>query len=181
MLKKTLTLIAILFVGLMAGILGLASLQPDSFRVERSASINAPASVIFPFINDLQRWSAWSPYEKIDPAMKRTFSGAASGTGAVYAWDGNNDVGAGRMEIIAETPPSQLSIQLDFLRPMEGRNQVEFTLNEAGGVTEVTWSIQGPMPFLSKIMCLFFDMDKMIGKDYEAGLAALKKVSEAGA
>lgn len=181
MLKKTLMSIAVVFAVLMAGLLGFATTQPDSFRVERSTSINAPASVIFPFINDLQRWSAWSPYEKIDPAMKRTFSGASSGTGAIYDWDGNNEVGAGRMEITAESPPSQLSIQLDFLRPFEGRNQVEFTLNETGGTTQVTWAMQGPMPFLSKVMCLFFDMDKMIGKDYEAGLAALKKVSEAGA
>lgn len=180
MLKKILMSVAVLFAVVIAGVLGIATTQPDSFRVERSTRINAPASVIFPFINDLQRWSVWSPYEKIDPALKRTFSGAASGTGAIYDWDGNNEIGAGRMEIVAETPPSQLSIQLDFLRPMEGRNQVEFTLNEAGGSTLVTWSIQGPLPFLSKVMCLFFDMDRMIGKDYEAGLAALKKVSEDG-
>lgn len=179
-MKKTLTIIVILFAGLIAGILVAASFQPDTFQVERSASINAPASVIFPYINDLKKWSSWSPYEKIDPAMKRTFSGADSGTGAIYEWDGNNDVGAGRMEIVAETPPSQIGIQLDFLRPMEGRNRVEFTLKETGGATQVTWSIQGPMAFLSKIMCLFFDMDKMIGGDYEAGLADLKKVSEAG-
>lgn len=176
MLKIILVTIAVLI----AGLLIYASMQPDQFRIERSTRIQAPADRIFPLINDLHQWSVWSPYEKKDPGMKRTFSGQDSGTGAAYAWEGNSDVGSGRMEIVDITPPSRILIQLDFFTPFAARNQAEFTLADSGDSTQVTWAMTGPAPFLSKLICLFFDMEKMVGPDFEAGLADLKRIAETG-
>ncbi|MBK8162304.1 MAG: SRPBCC family protein [Gammaproteobacteria bacterium] len=175
MLKKITLAIAVL----VAAILVYAATRPDSFRVERSAVIQAPPEEIFARLEDLHEWAAWSPWEKKDPAMKRTHSGAARGTGAVYGWDGNDDVGQGSMEIIETVPPSRLVIRLDFIKPFEAHNIVEFALQPAGGATNVVWSIHGPSPYLSKLMGLFFDMDTMIGKDFEEGLASLKSLAEA--
>ncbi len=127
---------------------------------------------------DFRQWPAWSPWEKLDPDMKRTLSGAASGTGATYAWEGSSKVGAGRMEIKEVNAPSKVTIQLDFIKPFEGHNVTDFTLAPRGDATEVTWLMRGPAPFVSKLMGLFVDMDKMIGKDFEAGLANLKAASE---
>lgn len=176
MLKIILITLAVL----MGAVLIYAAMQPDQFRVERSTRIQAPAERIFPLINDLHLWSKWSPYEKKDPAMQRTFSGQDSGTGAAYAWAGNGNVGSGRMEIVDTTPPSRILIQLDFFTPMAGSNQAEFTLASSGDSTQVTWAMSGPSPFLSKLVCLFFDMDKMVGTDFEAGLADLKRITETG-
>lgn len=175
MLKKIALAIGVLIVI----ILVYAATRPDSFRVERSAVIEAPPEEIFTHLEDLHQWAAWSPWERKDPAMKRTHSGAARGTGAVYAWDGNDDVGHGSMEIIETVPPSRLVIRLDFIKPFEAHNIVEFALRPEGGSTNVVWSIHGPSPYVSKLMGLFFDMDALIGKDFEDGLARLKTLAEA--
>jgi uncharacterized protein YndB with AHSA1/START domain len=170
--------IAIAVVVVVGGFLIYAATRPDSFRVERTATIKAPPEKIFPLINDFQRWGAWSPFEKKDPTMKRTLSGAPSGSSAVYEWDGNKEIGQGRMEIVESVPPSRVTLKLDFTRPFEAHNIVDFTLEPRGDSTQVTWAIHGPSPFISKVMGIVFNMDKMIGKDFEAGLAALKTVSE---
>lgn len=170
--------IAIAIVVALAALLIFAATRPDTFRVQRAASIKAPPDKIFSHINDLRNWSSWSPWEKKDPAMKRMLSGAPSGKGAVYAWEGNKEVGVGRMEITESTPASRLTIRLDFLKPFEAHNIVEFTLAPEGESTKVTWTIHGPMPYISKLMSLFFSMDGMIGKDFESGLASLKAVAE---
>ena len=170
--------IAIAVVVVVGGFLIYAATRPDTFRVERTATIKAPPEKIFPLINDFQRWGAWSPFEKKDPTMKRTLSGAPSGSGAVYEWDGNKEIGQGRMEIVESVPPSRVTLKLDFTRPFEAHNIVDFTLEPRGDSTQVTWAIHGPSPFISKVMGIVFNMDKMIGKDFEAGLAALKTVSE---
>jgi carbon monoxide dehydrogenase subunit G len=177
-MKKTITVIGIVAVVLLAALFIYAATKPDVFRVQRAASIKAPPEKIFPFVNDLHRFGAWSPYEKKDPAMKRTFSGPESGSGAVYEWDGDKNVGQGRMEISETSPPSRVTIRLDFLRPFEAHNMVEFTLVPKGDATDVTWAMQGPVPYVAKIMHVFFDMDSMVGKDFEAGLANLKSITE---
>ncbi len=170
--------IAIVVVVIIAGILGFAAAKPDTFRVERKASIQAPPEKVFAHLNDFKSWGAWSPWEKKDPAMKRTFSANTSGKGATYAWDGNNDVGKGSMEIAESAAPSKLTIHLSFQKPFEARNLVTFALRPAGGGTEVTWSMQGDSNFMSKVFQVFMDMDKMVGKDFEAGLANLKATAE---
>jgi hypothetical protein len=163
---------------LIAAVLIFAATKPDSFGVERTASIGAAPDKIFPFINDFKHWGSWSPYEKKDPAMKRTFSGEASGKGAVYEWDGNAQVGKGRIEIIDASAPSRVTIKLDMIKPMEGHNVVNFTLEPRGGATQLTWAMRGTCAYMAKLMGLFCDMDKMIGKDFEAGLANLKTLAE---
>ena len=170
--------IAIVVAVLVGALLAFAATKPDSFRVQRTASIKAPPEKIFPLINDLHSWGAWSPWEKLDPAMKRTHSGAASGKGAVYAWAGNGEVGAGRMEIVAASPPSAVRIKLDFLKPFEAQNFAEFTLEPNGDATNVTWAMYGPSNYVSKLMSVFLSMDSMIGKSFEAGLANLKAATE---
>ena len=161
-----------------AGVLVYAATKPDTFRVQRSAAIKASPEKIYPLIVDLHGWAAWSPYEKKDPAMKRAFSGAASGKGAVYEWDGDKNVGAGRMEIIEANVPSKVAIKLDFLKPFEGHNTAEFTMVPSGDTTTVTWAMYGPSPLMMKIMGTFMNMDRMIGDDFAVGLANLKAVAE---
>lgn len=173
-----LKVIGIVAVMLIAGVLIFAATRPDTFRVERSASIKAPPERVFALINDFERWDAWSPWEKKDPAMKRTFGAATSGKGATYAWDGNKDVGQGSMEIVESVPPSKVALRLDFVKPFEAHNTVEFRLSPMGGATNVTWAMQGPVPYFAKIIHVFIDMDKMVGKDFEAGLASLKANAE---
>ena len=177
MLRFVAILVALIVV-VVAGILIYAATKPDSFSVQRSANIKAPPDKIFALITNLRGWGAWSPYEKKDPNMKRTFSGTASGKGAVYEWTGNKDVGQGRMEIIDATAPSKITIKLDFLKPFEAHNTAEFTMVPSGDNTTVTWAMYGPSPYVAKIMGTLFDLDKMIGNDFEAGLAALKSVAE---
>jgi uncharacterized protein YndB with AHSA1/START domain len=174
MFKKIVIVVAVL----VAALLVFAATKPDIFRVERTASIKAPPEKVFALLNDFQRWEAWSPWEKKDPAMKRTFSVVTSGKGAQYAWEGNKDVGQGRMEIAESAPPSRVAIKLDFVKPFEAHNTVEFTLDPKGEATNVTWAMQGDTPYLAKIIHVFIDMDKMVGKDFEAGLANLKAVAE---
>ena len=175
---KTFAYVVVALAVVVAGILIYAATRPDSFRVQRSASIKAPPDKIFPLINDLHAWSAWSPYEKKDPAMKRTFSGAPNGKGAVYEWDGDKNVGKGRMEITEATPPARILIKLDFLKPFEGHNTAEFTMEPKGDNTVVTWAMYGPSAFMMKVMGIFMNMDNMIGNDFAAGLASLKAVAE---
>jgi hypothetical protein len=160
-----------------AGFLLYASTRPNSFRYQRTARLNAPPEAIFPLINDYKNWTLWSPYEHRDPALKRTFSGAPAGRGAVYAWEGNKNVGSGRMEII-DTSPSKIIIKLDFFSPFKANNVAEFTLEPKGGATDVTWTMYGPVPFIGKIMHLIIDCDKMVGKDFATGLENMKAVAE---
>lgn len=160
------------------GLLIYAMTQPNTFRVERSTTINAPAEKVFSLINDLTAWENWSPWAKRDPAMKKTSSGPASGVGAIHEWDGNKQVGKGRMEIIGSNAPDKVALKLDFLKPFEAHNQVEFSLSADGAATSVTWAMFGPMPFVSKLMSIFVSMDKMCGKDFDTGLANLKQVAE---
>lgn len=161
-----------------AVILVFALTKPDSFHVERMASIKAPPEKIFPLINDFNNWPKWSPYERRDTAMKKTLSGAANGVGAVYEWDGNSDVGAGRMEITESTPSQKIVIKLDFKRPMEASNVATFTLSPNGDATDVTWAMDGPSPYVAKVMDVVFGFDKMIGGDFQQGLDALKAEAE---
>jgi len=174
MIKK----IAIAIAVLIAGILIFAATKPDTFRVERAAGIKAPPEKVFALINDFKRWDAWSPWEKKDPAMKRTWGSVTSGKGAIYAWEGNSDVGKGSMEIAESVPSSRVALKLDFEKPFEGHNIVTFTLEPKGDVTNVTWAMQGPAPFITKVIQVFCDMDSMVGKDFEAGLANMKAVAE---
>jgi uncharacterized protein YndB with AHSA1/START domain len=175
---KILGIIVVVLLIAVAGILAYAAAKPDAFRVERTRDIKASPERIFALINDLHGWGDWSPYEKRDPDMHRSFSGAASGKGAVYQWDGNKNVGKGRMEIVDTTPPSRIVIKLDFIKPFEGHNTAEFTMVPRGDMTRVTWAMFGPAPFMSKVMQVFMNFDKMIGKDFEQGLDNLKAVAE---
>ncbi len=170
--------IAIVVVLLIAAILVFAATKPDTFRVQRAASIKAPPEKIFALLNDFQRWDAWSPWEKKDPAMKRTFSVVTTGKGAQYAWQGNKEVGEGRMEIAESVPPSKVVIKLDFAKPFEAHNTVEFTLEPKGDATNITWAMRGDTPYFAKIIHVFIDLDSMVGKDFEAGLANLKTLAE---
>lgn len=174
MLKAMVVVIVIL----VAGLLIFAATRPDTFQVARRAAINASPEKIFPYISDLRKWGSWSPYENKDPAMKRTYSGAANGKGSVYEWDGNFEVGAGRVEITEASPPFKARIKLDMIKPIEGHNIVEFTLEPQGGVTSVTWAMQGRSSYFAKLMGIFINMDKMVGNDFEIGLANLKAVAE---
>jgi uncharacterized protein YndB with AHSA1/START domain len=177
MLKIVGIVAAVLIIAVVA-VLAYAATKPDTFRVQRTASVKAPPEKLFALINDLHGWRTWSPYEKKDPAMKRSFAGPASGKGAIYEWDGDSNVGKGRMEITNAVAPSKVVIKLDFFRPFEAHNTAEFTLQPKGDATDVTWAIYGPNLFVGKVMSIFIDMDKMIGKDFEDGLATLKTVSE---
>ncbi|SDS60090.1 SRPBCC family protein [Opitutus sp. GAS368] len=177
MIKK----ILLLLVAIIAVILVVAAFQPAEFRITRSVTIAAPAAVIFPEVNDFHRWAAWSPWEKLDPAMKRTFEGPAAGVGAAYAWEGNSDVGAGKMTIAESRPAEVIRIKLEFFKPMPGLCPTEFTFRPEGAGTNVTWTMSGTKNYGSKVFCLFMNMDKMVGGDFEKGLATLKTNSEAAA
>ena len=161
-----------------------AATRPDSFRVERSARVQATGVQVLALLEDFHRWAEWSPWEHIDPSMQRSFSGEASGKGAVYAWTGTGKAGAGRMEILA-AEANRLLIQIDFFKPFTAHNSVEFTwVTEGSGeaaATQIHWAMFGPSPFISKLMGLVFNMDKLIGNDFEKGLANLRSVLEGGA
>jgi uncharacterized protein YndB with AHSA1/START domain len=169
---------AVSVIVLLAAVLIYAATRPNNFRVERATNISAPPEKIFPLINDFHRWEDWSPWEKVDPALRRTYSGADSGKGAVYRWSGNKEIGEGRMEIVDASPPSRILLKLDFIKPFEAHNLVEFTLDDRGGSTRLTQAMYGPSPYISKLMGLFFSMDKMVGEKYEEGLAELKALAE---
>ncbi len=175
---EIIAIIAVIIAIAIAAVLILAATKPNTLRVQRATSIKAPADRIFPMINDFRQWRTWSPYENKDPAMNRTYEGAGSGKGAVYAWDGNNNVGSGRMEILEAAVPSKITIKLDFFKPFEGHNTAEFTMLPQGDVTNLTWTMFGPAVFMSKVMQVFMNLDHMIGRDFETGLANLKKLAE---
>lgn len=169
---------AIIIVLLIVGVLLFAATRPDTFRVQRTASIKAPPEKIFPLINDLRRVNTWNPYEKKDPNMKGRYSGAASGKGAAYAFAGNKDVGKGSVEITGSSSPRQVSMRLRMIEPFEADNHIEFTLAPNGEMTNVNWAMEGGSPYPAKVIQLFFDMDRMVGRDFEAGLANLKVAAE---
>ena len=175
---KVLAVIALILVVAIVVVLVLAARKPAGFRIERATSIKAPPDKIFALINDFRNWRAWSPWERMDPNLRRSYSGAERGEGAVYEWEGNSKVGKGRMEIVEAPPPSRVAIKLDFLKPFEAHNTAEFTLVPRGDATEVTWAMHGPNLFIGKVMSLFVSMDRIIGKDFEAGLANLKAAAE---
>jgi carbon monoxide dehydrogenase subunit G len=157
-----------------AGLLGYAASRPGSFRIERSAHLKAPPERIFALLEDFHRWSEWSPWEKLDPALKREYGGPERGPGATYHWIGNKQVGEGRMEITGASAPGELTIQLDFIRPFEAHNTTVFTLRPEGDGTHVSWAMNGNSPYMMKVMGVFMDMDRMVGKDFEKGLANLR-------
>jgi uncharacterized protein YndB with AHSA1/START domain len=151
----------------------------NTFRIERSTTISATAEKIFPLVEDFHAWSRWSPYEKLDPAMQKTYSGEPRGVGAAYAWAGRK-AGAGAMQITQAAAPSKVVIALTFTKPMKAENVAEFLLEPSGGGTRVTWSMTGKVTLVGRIFGLFVNLDKMIGKDFEAGLAAMKTIAEDG-
>jgi uncharacterized protein YndB with AHSA1/START domain len=163
---------------LLAGVVVLASFQPDALRVQRSVTIAAPAAKVFPFVDDFKRWAEWSPFEHIDPTMRRNYGTPVAGRNATYAWDGEGKAGAGKMTIVESTPPSKVGISLDFERPMKDHADVAFTFVPQGNATFVTWTMESRHNFVSKVMCLFLDPEKLIGDDFARGLAALKAVAE---
>ena len=175
---EVIALIAVVLAVAIAIALILAATKQNTFSVQRATTIKAPPEKIFPLINDFHQWGSWSPYEHKDPAMKRSYSGAESGKGSVYAWDGNRNVGSGRMEILDTSAPSKIVIKLDFFRPFEGHNTAEFTLRPQGDATNLSWLMHGPAPFMSKLMQVFMNIDNMVGQDFEVGLANLKRLAE---
>ena len=168
-------IVVIVLIGL---VLAIAQSRPNEFTVQRTVRIAAPPERIYPDIVDFHRWPGWSPWERMDPAMQKTYTGAASGRGAVYEWAGNSKVGQGRMEITDATAPTSVTVKLDFMKPFETHNTARFTLVPAGESTDVTWSMFGSSPLMIKLMSVFFNMDKLVGKDFERGLATLKTLAE---
>jgi uncharacterized protein YndB with AHSA1/START domain len=175
---EAIIIIAIVLAVAIAVVLILAATKPDTFRIERSAVINAPAEKIFGVLSDFHQWGGWSPWEHKDPDMKRTYGGPERGKGAVYGWEGDKNVGTGRMEILEANTPSKLAIKLDFFKPFEAHNTAEFTMLPQGNATNVHWVMHGPSNFMSKVMGVFMNFDKMVGKDFEQGLANLKRLTE---
>lgn len=173
-----LKLIGILIAAALLAWLLAAAGKPDVFHVERTATINAPPEKIYPLIEDFRRWPQWSPWEQLDPAMKRTLSGPASGKGAVYEWSGNSKAGQGCMEIVAAEPAMHVGIQLDFIKPFKAHNMTDFRLQPQAEGTQVTWSMNGPNTFVGKLMSVFLDMDQRVGKDFATGLANMKTAAE---
>jgi len=175
MLKKILIVIAVLVVVFVI----IVALQPAEFHVARTATIAAPAEVVFAQVNELKKWDAWSPWVKIDPAMKQTYEGPASGTGAISRWAGNKDVGEGSMTITESRPNELIRFNLEFIKPMAGTSTAEFSFKPEGNQTAVTWSMTGKNNFIAKAMVLFMNMDKMVGGQFEKGLAQMKAIAEA--
>jgi len=152
--------------------------QPDEFAVTRATRVAAPPAKIFPHVNDLHRWEAWSPWVKLDPNAKNTFSGSAAGAGAAMAWDGNSKVGAGRMTITESQREERIRLRLDFQKPMKATNTAEFNFRPEGGQTVVTWSMAGKSGFMGKVFGLLMNCEKMIANQFDQGLASLKSVAE---
>lgn len=170
-------IILAVIVAAIAIVLVVAATKPDTFRVARTTTVNAPPEAIYPMIADFHRWTEWSPYEALDADLKRSYGGAESGLGATYGWEGRK-AGAGRMEIVGVTPPHLVSIKLDFTKPFAASNIAEFSLRPEAGGTAVTWAMTGKSNFTSKLMGTFFNMDKFVGGDFETGLANIKKNAE---
>jgi hypothetical protein len=181
MIKKILLYGIVVIVLIIAIFCVVVAMQPTHYTVERSATINAPAPVVFAQVNDFHKWQAWSPWEKLDPNMKKEFSGAAAGNGAVYSWVGNNDVGEGRMTITDSRPSDLIKIKLEFVKPFTATNATDFTFTPQGNQTNVKWTMSGDNNFVAKAFSMFMNMDKMVGGDFEKGLAQMKTISEAAA
>lgn len=175
MLKKILIVVVVLILALVVVIV----LQPSHFHITRSATIPAPASVVFAQVNELKKWEAWSPWMKLDPNAKSTYEGPAAGKDAAMAWDGNSSVGAGKMTITDSKPNELVQLRLDFEKPLKGTNTAEFNFKEDAGQTTVTWSMDGENNFIGKAIGLFLNCDKMVGGQFEKGLADLKSASVA--
>jgi hypothetical protein len=173
-----LTTILIILAAIVVVFIIVVALRPADFRITRSATIVAPAPAVFAQVNDLHRWDAWSPWAKIDPAMKKTYEGPAAGAGASYAWSGNNKAGEGRMTITESRPSELIRLKLEFVRPFAATNAVEFSFQPTGNQTAVTWDMTGHNNFMAKAFCLFVNMDRMVGGEFEKGLAQLKAVAE---
>ena len=177
MLMKILVVVAVILLGF----LGVVAMRPAEYRVARTVIISAPAPAVFAQVNDFHKWEAWNPWAKLDPAMKQTYEGAPTGTGAIYTWTGNKQVGEGRMTLTESRPNELIRIKLDFIRPFESTCTAEFHFKPEGDQTAVTWSMFGENDFLAKAFCLFMNMDKTVGGDFEKGLAQMKAVTEAAA
>ena len=172
--------IVLIALPLVIAVLGtIVALQSSEFRVVRSAILSAPAQALFALVNDFHRWEAWSPWEKLDPALERSYDGAPAGVGAVYSWVGNNQVGEGRMTILESHPNDLIRIKLEFLKPFAATHTADFTFKPEGDRTRVTWNMFGEKTFLSKAIGLFMNMDKMIGNNFEQGLAQLESAAKA--
>lgn len=170
--------ILLVLLGLVAVLLLAAAFRPVQFRYERHALISAPPSAVFPYVNELRQWTTWSPWEKMDPGMKRTFTGPAAGVGSVYAWDGNRHIGAGRMTIVDSRADEWVRLKLEFFRPFACTNRGELTFAPEGSGTYVTWSMEGNNTFMGRLAGLFINMDKMCGGQFEEGLATLRRLCE---
>jgi uncharacterized protein YndB with AHSA1/START domain len=176
MIKKVLLVVAVLVIAFVV----VVSLRPSEFSVSRSATIAAPPSAVFDQINDLHKYSVWNPFGKRDPAMKTTFDGPPAGNGAAMHWTGNSEVGEGIMTITESTPNERVRMQLEFLKPFPSSANADFVLTNQASATQVTWTISGHHTFVPKAVSLFLNMDKMIGGDFEKGLADLKSIVESG-
>jgi len=176
--RSLLSIILMAIVVIVVGLVVVVAMQPADFSVTRSTQIAAPPATVFAQVNDFHNWEAWSPWAKLDPNMQTTYEGAAEGTGAIYSWVGNSEVGEGRMEITDSRPSEQVTIDLEFIKPFAATNTTVFDFQPVGDQTEVTWTMSGKNGFVAKAMCLFMDMDGMVGGDFEKGLAKMKEVSE---
>ena len=181
MLLNILLGIAVALVLLIVAAAVVVALQPADFRIARQMTMAAPPSAVYPHVNELAKWRDWSPWEKLDPALKRTYEGPASGEGARYAWSGNSQVGEGRMTITESRPSNLVRIKLEFIRPFQATNTSEFGFEPNGNGTLVTWSMKGCNGLMAKAFGLVMNMDKLIGKDFEKGLSDLKAIVEAKA
>ena len=178
MIKKVvLSALAVLTVVLLILVFAVA-MQPNEFQVTRSAVIDASPDKVFEHVNDFQKWQAWSPWEKMDPNMQRTYAGPPAGAGASYSWKGNDEVGEGKMTIAESDPGQRIKIDLDFVKPFESKNVTEFTFKPEGDKTAVSWTMTGRKDFVTKAVCMVMDMDKMIGNDFETGLTQLRSAVE---
>lgn len=180
MRKKILIGLAV-FAGLVLVFLGYVALLPPDFRIERSATIAAPPEIVFGQVNDFHKWEHWSPWAKLDPQARNTFEGPSAGKGAKFKWSGNDEVGEGQMTILDSVPHEKITIQLAFIKPFEDTSTTEFTFKPNGEQTVVTWSMFGKQKFIGKLICLFMNMDKMLGGNFDQGLASIKKIAEAEA
>lgn len=177
-MKKKLGIVAGLLAALLVILIATVAIQPADFSVQRNITIAAPPATVFGLVNDFHQWDKWSPWAKLDPAMKTTFEGPESGAGAIYTWVGNSDVGEGKMTILESRAPEQVGIELEFIKPMAATNTSEFSFKPEGDATSVTWTMAGKNNFVGKAFCLFVDMDAMVGADFEKGLAAMKAAAE---
>ena len=181
MIKKILLGIVVVVVVLVVIFVCVVALQPSHYHIERSATMNAPAATVFAQVNDFHKWDGWSPWAKLDPTMKQSFEGAPAGTGAIYSWVGNSQVGEGRMTITESHPSDLVKIKLEFIKPWAATNATNFNFTSQGNQTNVKWTMDGDNNFVGKAFGLFMNMDKVIGTDFEKGLAQMKSIAEASA